>query len=69
MTQPYSHFRKVTLVATWAVDGKVAGWDARRPLKMFEQATDGGSLHPRGNGRDDARWLDKRYPGSRINRI
>lgn len=60
MTQSYIHFRKVTLAAVWAEDGRVAGWDARRPLRKLWPATDGGSLSQRADNGDSERWLDKR---------
>lgn len=35
-------------------------WDARRPLRKLWQATDGGSLHQRGDNGNGKRWLNKR---------
>lgn len=33
----YIHFRKVTLAGVWAVEGRGACWEARRPLRRFWQ--------------------------------
>ena len=44
----------------WAVDGRVAAGMPGGQLRKLWQATDGGSLHQRGDAGNGKRWLNKR---------
>lgn len=43
----------------WAKDGRVACWDARRPLRKLWRVPGGGSVYQRADNGDGERWLDK----------
>lgn len=55
----YIHFRKVTLAGVWAAEGRVACWEARRPLRKFWQQQRVVACTKTGDCGDGRRWLGK----------